>query len=93
MLFFLKIGFSMGISLPFIRAGNAVGTAALQSLYAPVARGDRLGIARLIVNGEVLAQTDLLSGEDVARLDLMAALRRAASLWPASALFRDRRKY
>ena len=47
----------------------------------------------LIVNGEVLAQTDLLSGEDVARLDFMAALRHAASLWPASALFRDRRKY
>ena len=63
------------------------------TVQAPVARGDRLGIARLIVNGEVLAQTDLLSGEDVARLDLMAALRRAASLWPASALFRDRRKY
>ena len=36
---------------------------------------------------------ELLSGEDVARLDLMAALRRTASLWPASALFRDRRKY
>ncbi len=63
------------------------------TVQAPVARGDRLGIARLIVNGEVLAQTDLLSGEDVARLDLMAALRRTASLWPASALFRDRRKY
>ena len=63
------------------------------TVQAPVARGDQLGIARLIVNGEVLAQTDLLSGEDVARLDLMAALRRTASLWPASALFRDRRKY
>ena len=52
------------------------------SAQAPVRRGDRLGTASLIVNGETLAQTALLADADVEKLDFAAALRRAAARWP-----------
>ena len=50
---------------------------------APVARGDKLGAARIVAGGETLAETDLIACEDVARLDFYQALRRTASRWPA----------
>ena len=55
------------------------------SAKAPVRRGDKLGTARLVANGETLCETDLIACEDVARLDFFEALRRAASRWPAPA--------
>ena len=58
-----------------------------QSAKAPVRRGDKLGTARLVAGGVTLAETDLLACEDVAKLDFFEALRRAASRWPAPALF------
>ena len=42
-----------------------------------------MGVARLIVNGETLAETDLLAADDVAKLDLTDALRIVLARWPA----------
>ena len=49
---------------------------------APVRQGARLGTARLIVNGEALAQTDLLAAADVEKLGMAAALSRVLAAWP-----------
>ena len=52
------------------------------SLAAPVERGARVGVARLVVNGEALSQTDLLAAADVARLDFATALGMVTAAWP-----------
>ncbi|MBR3505342.1 MAG: D-alanyl-D-alanine carboxypeptidase [Clostridia bacterium] len=58
-----------------------------REVKAPVAKGEKLGAARLVAGGETIAETDLLACEDVARLGLLEALRRAASRWPAPSSF------
>jgi len=59
---------------------------AADSVCAPVRAGARLGSARLVVNGETLAQTDLLAAEDVEKLDLAAAFGRVLARWPLARL-------
>ena len=49
---------------------------------APVEKGARLGSARLVVNGEAVAETDLLAAEGVKKLNLASALQRVLADWP-----------
>ena len=48
----------------------------VDELRAPVRAGQVCGRIALEVNGEVLAQSDLLAAREVARRDFWAALRR-----------------
>ena len=49
---------------------------------APVEKGARLGSARLVVNSEAVAETDLLAAEGVKKLNLASALQRVLADWP-----------
>ena len=60
----------------------SVETTLAESLRAPVEQGARVGAARLVVNGETLAQTDLLAAARGEKLDLAAALTRTLAVWP-----------
>ena len=53
------------------------------SLRAPVAAGQAVGTARLVVQGETLAQQPLVAGKAVARNDFPHCLRHAFTLWLA----------
>ena len=58
-----------------------VETTLADSLDAPVTRGARVGSARLVVNGEALAEVDLLAADDVEKLDFAAALGHVLAAW------------
>ena len=50
-------------------------------LSAPIKRGEALGKARMVVQGETIAETELIAGEDVARDDFPSRFRHYLTLW------------
>lgn len=53
-----------------------------EQVEAPVAQGDVLGAARMMLNGEVLAEVKLVAAESVQRDDFASRWRHYVSLWP-----------
>lgn len=50
-------------------------------LFAPVVSGDRIGVLKLVKNGEVLAEADLVATRDVHRLGLLGNFVRMLRSW------------
>ena len=51
------------------------------TLSAPIKRGEVLGKARMVVQGETIAETELIAGADVARDDFPSRFRHYLTLW------------
>lgn len=88
----MQVEMSDGVMLPIVAQGELGGAAPKDSLptlelelperlEAPIARGEPLGVARMVVQGETVAQVPLVAGEAVERDDFPYRIRHYFSLW------------
>lgn len=90
----MQVEVSDGAMLPIVAQGELGGVASKDSLpslelelperlEAPIDRGEPLGTARMVVQGETVAQVPLVAGEAVERDDFPHRIRHYFSLWIA----------
>lgn len=88
----MQVEVSDGTMLPIVAQGELGGVASKDSLpslelelperlEAPIDRGEPLGTARMVVQGETVAQVPLVAGEAVERDDFPHRIRHYFSLW------------
>lgn len=88
----MQVEVSDGTMLPIVAQGELGGAASKDSLpsleldlperlEAPIDRGEPLGTARMVVQGETVAQVPLVAGEAVERDDFPHRIRHYFSLW------------
>lgn len=88
----MQVEVSDGTMLPIVAQGELGGVASKDSLPSleldlperletPIDRGEPLGTARMVVQGETVAQVPLVAGEAVERDDFPHRIRHYFSLW------------
>ncbi len=76
--------YSQGLSLPLTakeKEGLTVSADVPEVMRAPVAKGDKVGTARIKIDGNTYADIPLLAVEDAARHDLKTSAEKVIGAW------------